>query len=285
MKQKLFLLLILLLPFIQPGTTAAQTKPSGSSSGFDTLWIKNTPKIRMAKFSKDYSKIYAEYSNQLYILDALSGTVLDTIGTIPDYSYYGLDVDISDSGNIIGVASQQYLCAYDVKNKKMLFNYPELYRLMSVSPDGKYLATTRIGESSITIWDVFNDKKFTSIPVSDDQYLWKLKFSPDGRYLVYNTSIYPENHLTGLISTSSWAIEKILENKFCGDIEELIFSNDGRYFIPVNDLGVDNTTNDIYDVSSDFTSIRKITFKDLRMGAQSTAFNNNNSGIFFCRNG
>ena len=234
----------------------------------------------MAKFSKDYSKIYAEYSNQLYILDALSGTVLDTIGTIPDYTY-DLDVDIADSNNIIGAATQQYLCAYDVKNKKMLFNYPGLYRLMSVSPDGKYLATSKTGESSITIWDVFNDKKLTSIPVSDDQYLWKLKFSPDGKYLVYSTNIYPENDLTGIISTSSWAKEKILENKTAGYVEELSFSNDGRYFIPINSLGIDNTTNEIYDVTANFTSLRKITYNDIKIYPYSSAFSNNNSGIFF----
>lgn len=126
--------------------------------------------------------------------------------------------------------NDRILRIWDVRTGKMLNAIPVRHDRMAMSPDGKFVATGRYREKSVTVWDVANGKVKYVLHNPHTEDFTMFNFSPDGKILA--VSFYSRTILwdmeTGnvlrqfMIDGGKWTISGY------SNIYDLKFSPDGK---------------------------------------------------------
>jgi WD40 repeat protein len=133
-------------------------------------------------------------------------------------------------------ASDPAIKAWDVAGEEPLFEIrhnPNPNTSVAVSPDGRRIAAPgrlqATGEHTLTVWDVdWVAKTYTEFRTlkGHANYVWKVAFSPDGRYVASGSW---DSTLKVWDLEAPASAEPVTLRGHAGSIHSVAFSPDGRY--------------------------------------------------------
>ncbi|CAF3449624.1 unnamed protein product [Rotaria sp. Silwood1] len=204
---------------------------SSSSSSFDINRRRSTNTSNMTSYSalkrkaqrSDVSSNISRYQVNLEHVLGFTSTSNSTV---------------SQDHSTIAYAAGSTIVLYDIHTQKQDFiinTARKAITSLSLSPDGRYLATGECGhDPKVRIWDLTGDKT-VCIELGDHKFAIDcVCFSPNVDRLVSIGSLHDGN-----IYVWSWKDKKKLaSNKCTGAIRRIAFAEDGSYFVTVGNRHV-----------------------------------------------
>ena len=196
--------------------------------------ISFTPDSKYLAFAKDKFSIYRQkpnYSNEIYILDVMTGEIITTMKSKNN----NLRLSYSVDGKYLAVGScrEKEYCEikgieiYDMTTTKVLSVIPDVCNVNSIefSPDGKFLAASiSTWPDSIEIFELTLYNKVASIKECE-----AFTFSHDGRYIAAGSK-YSDGIKIFDLSNNNNKI-KLIQEDIKGSISSysMSFSPDDKY--------------------------------------------------------
>jgi len=137
---------------------------------------------------------------------------------------------------IVGIGANGSIIIYDVEKKEQtgVLQTPGWVSAVAISPDGQTLVSG-IGSVSIIFWDFDKKRQIGSIGLGNrnDDYVVKLMFSPDGKWIIYNTNISGTCHIWDAKTRAQ--LGSLKGHK--GSIYSMSFSPNGKWLATGSDDG------------------------------------------------
>ncbi len=144
--------------------------------------------IQRVIYSHDGRYIATGGSDKIIRIWKADGSLFRTITGHEDW-IYGLSFSPDDK-SIASASEDNTVKIWQVEDGKLIrtLKHDNYAYDVSYSPDARYLAS--VGEDrKLKIWDAHNGKLFKEFTIANDNHwIWKVKFSPDNKYLAINTS-------------------------------------------------------------------------------------------------
>ncbi len=187
----------------------------------------------MICLSADQSIVVINDWQRIAIFDFISGKKLKELPDANTNMIVTLQL-ISNGRYLISNSSDKTSRIWDIEKGVCIFEtnnevYDEGTNCLCISPEDKLVASS--GNEDILIWEISTGEKIKFQP--GPLHIKSIKFSPDGRYLLFCGS----NVISGRVeytiyvySIKSWTCLNILNGHF-GEITDAIFSPDGNKII------------------------------------------------------